>query len=589
MKRKLLSFGLLAAGLLTAGNAMAEDAYDVTWNFADSTVWQDGAGNAKIDVSDASKQYDNTAAEVTSGGVTFNFTSTSSAYFKVSRTTCLWWYAAGSHLGNNISIDVPAGYRATFTFGAVSKSRPFYFTTTGGTDSTMISSTEYSYNNEGTSTVTLTIWASNPMKDGSSNNRLNSLRLRDVSNLPTHSYTATAKCGDTVLDTWTVSEIEEESKYNVYAKYIIEKDSKYYVLNDDNFTSTSTGSFGYAQTMGTEDASFEISYEEYNGENEIVYFIEAEDLNSNTNPTENTDRSGGKNAYITGSKKASIGNFGIGTYSIEVGYVNDRNVLLRNSGSDNTTNTILTFTGGSMGSSQEFTLKAATDLYLTGYTTTQGKLNQSGSFDYVLIKKISDDVTESISTAKEYVTYCNADGALDFSSTSSIKAYTASVNDNGDAITLTLCDVVPANTGVVLYTESGNATESVPYTSTEASVSNNELIGVTEATTVYQDKIVVGETETSNTSGTNYVLQDGTFYLANSNGNTLKAGKAYLQSSKASTSSAKGLPFVFEGATGINEVSSAAKNGKMYNLQGVEVNAPAQGLYIMNGKKVIVK
>lgn len=41
--------------------------------------------------------------------------------------------------------------------------------------------------------------------------------------------------------------------------------------------------------------------------------------------------------------------------------------------------------------------------------------------------------------------------------------------------------------------------------------------------------------------------------------------------------------------TGIESISAAQKDGKIYNLQGQEVAAPAKGIYIMNGKKFIVK
>ena len=46
--------------------------------------------------------------------------------------------------------------------------------------------------------------------------------------------------------------------------------------------------------------------------------------------------------------------------------------------------------------------------------------------------------------------------------------------------------------------------------------------------------------------------------------------------------------FTVTASTGIQTVSAAAA-GKVYNLQGVEVQKPVKGLYIQNGKKVLVK
>lgn len=48
-------------------------------------------------------------------------------------------------------------------------------------------------------------------------------------------------------------------------------------------------------------------------------------------------------------------------------------------------------------------------------------------------------------------------------------------------------------------------------------------------------------------------------------------------------------PESYEAAQGIEGISADKKDGKIYNLQGQEVVAPAKGIYIMNGKKFLVK
>ena len=58
--------------------------------------------------------------------------------------------------------------------------------------------------------------------------------------------------------------------------------------------------------------------------------------------------------------------------------------------------------------------------------------------------------------------------------------------------------------------------------------------------------------------------------------------KAYLNS----TADVEG--FIFEETTGINAIKENANN-RYFNLQGVEVAQPTKGLYIVNGKKVLVK
>jgi len=48
-------------------------------------------------------------------------------------------------------------------------------------------------------------------------------------------------------------------------------------------------------------------------------------------------------------------------------------------------------------------------------------------------------------------------------------------------------------------------------------------------------------------------------------------------------------PESYEAVQGIEGISADKKDGKIYNLQGQEVAAPAKGIYIMNGKKFLVK
>ena len=82
------------------------------------------------------------------------------------------------------------------------------------------------------------------------------------------------------------------------------------------------------------------------------------------------------------------------------------------------------------------------------------------------------------------------------------------------------------------------------------------------------------------------------FFVPSGEG-TLKKGKAYLQTKKTLTpaAGARGIEIVFEDEiTGINNVNLKTKVNKDYfNHAGQRVAAPVKGLYIVNGKKVIIK
>ena len=98
-----------------------------------------------------------------------------------------------------------------------------------------------------------------------------------------------------------------------------------------------------------------------------------------------------------------------------------------------------------------------------------------------------------------------------------------------------------------------------------------------------------GGTITGGAGPYNYVLNGDAFYLAKSTGTTVVSGKAYLQLSAQAP--ARALIFPEDNETmGVVAISTVkATEGAYYNLSGQRVSAPTKGLYIQNGKKMIVK
>ena len=88
-----------------------------------------------------------------------------------------------------------------------------------------------------------------------------------------------------------------------------------------------------------------------------------------------------------------------------------------------------------------------------------------------------------------------------------------------------------------------------------------------------------------------YVLTNNNFVWVKDAG-TLAAGKCWIELIPTSAAHARRLSIVHEGTTtGINAVSSSADkmDGEWYDLSGRRVAQPAKGIYVKNGKKVIVK
>ena len=88
-----------------------------------------------------------------------------------------------------------------------------------------------------------------------------------------------------------------------------------------------------------------------------------------------------------------------------------------------------------------------------------------------------------------------------------------------------------------------------------------------------------------------YVLNGGSSFVWVKDAGVLAAGKCWVQLPK-SPNNAPALSIVFEGeTTGISTVKTTVdtKDAVVYDLQGRRVMQPTKGLFIVNGKKVVIK
>jgi hypothetical protein len=172
---------------------------------------------------------------------------------------------------------------------------------------------------------------------------------------------------------------------------------------------------------------------------------------------------------------------------------------------------------------------------------------------------------------------------LDFTNVEGIKAYTATGYDDIDkTIWLTRVMKVPAGTGLLVKGDAG--TYKIPHVNVRAAYANWFVGNVGEA-------IKIEETDGDKT---NYYLsgKDGTFVSVNGNANIGK-NKAYLQLPTSIFAGTRSIGISYDdedGTTGIKDVkSNGMKDGEWYTLQGQRVQNPGKGLYIHNGKKVVIK
>jgi len=90
-----------------------------------------------------------------------------------------------------------------------------------------------------------------------------------------------------------------------------------------------------------------------------------------------------------------------------------------------------------------------------------------------------------------------------------------------------------------------------------------------------------------------YVLSNGHDFVWVKDAGTLAAGKCWIELVPASEAHARKLAIVAEGGltpTGITSVrGSKSTDNVYYDLSGRRVAQPTKGLFIVNGKKVVVK
>jgi len=179
-------------------------------------------------------------------------------------------------------------------------------------------------------------------------------------------------------------------------------------------------------------------------------------------------------------------------------------------------------------------------------------------------------------------TTLNADGFATYSAgydftVSGATAYKMALDLTNNTLTGTAVDKVPAGEGVLLKGEA-NAKVTIAATSGASALTDNNLHGTTQAD------------GTLATKGSNdyYVLSGDTFKKFT--GDAFTANKAYFEVD-GTTVQGRVFTMVFDDeTTGIRSIDNGQLTmDKVYNLNGQCVAQPTKGLYIVNGKKVVVK
>lgn len=170
---------------------------------------------------------------------------------------------------------------------------------------------------------------------------------------------------------------------------------------------------------------------------------------------------------------------------------------------------------------------------------------------------------------KSYATFCAPFGVT----VADTKANTLKMDASKKFVTLNEIAEVPANTGVLLVNETGATTATVTIKDdATATVSDNALVG-----TLAPHAKAAGDLFLGNNEG-----EVGFYDWA---GTSLVANRAYIPAAKAAGLRA----LLFDNTTtGVNAATLNNASQKVFDLQGRRVEKAQKGLYIVNGKKVVL-
>ena len=189
----------------------------------------------------------------------------------------------------------------------------------------------------------------------------------------------------------------------------------------------------------------------------------------------------------------------------------------------------------------------------------------------------SPKITKTVSVSEAgFATYATTNNIV-VPDNNDVKVMTVTVNEGNSTITLheiPAKTVIPANTGILVKADKGK--HNFVVTSKEGTELTNNLVAATANVTSDGAKFFA-LTKIGDKVGFALVEKDV----------VIPAGKAYLEVTKG-TAAAKFFSLDGE-ATGINSVKTVKADGAYYTLEGVKTTKPVKGLYIHNGKKIVVK
>lgn len=350
-----------------------------------------------------------------------------------------------------------------------------------------------------------------------------------------------------------------------YPKYLTDENGKVtYVCSLSSFNGS---------VKANKDAVTSVKYNEYKG---TAYFVEAENvINKTKEGSDNYSSGAAMRGFDTNMDLLTIPETGVYrlSYAVCSNNLREPRQFFVYADDDEIVNKVVQWSVNDV--IKKGTMTEAAMTFNEGTVIKAKGSDTNIILDYILLEKVtSEDVAVSSVKFATYVPVINVVAPAD------VKVYTAKVNEDKSAVVLTEVpagSVIAKGTPVLVGAEAGSYTFAASADEA-APVKNNDL------------KAAAADTKGDGATIYALVEQDGKAVFAPlKEGVAVSLGHAYLKLPAASATRFYSIQFGGE-TTGINEVNAAAKaDGAYYTLQGVKTSKAAKGIYIHNGKKVVIK
>lgn len=382
-------------------------------------------------------------------------------------------------------------------------------------------------------------------------------------------YTATLNVTTTVngVDNTVTTNLVESDTHDKTWSYAY---PMYVLSNGVYYKADNTSAYGESGTFTNgETINKTVTYS--TADNDVVFYSDA-----SATPGTNFNYSNGESGVVLAQnardRGIQVGTLPAGNYDFIVNFTayNKRSLVIRSGINDPLAS--LTSTGigemtGTLSLSEE-----TSGLVINGANSSTAKTNQSEDFDYVIVRKQAAP-TVTIDAASQMASYSNTTAVTVPDEVTILIAKSADAT-NGVALYKVASKVIPANTGVILMSQTtGEKTLAWGGTAVTDDFTGN-ILKATGANAVVA-------------TGTEYALLKGEQAFAQVAADVaMPANKAYLTIDAAAAK----LAINMGEATAINNVEIDANAAQpIYNVAGQQVNGSYKGLVIKGGKKFIQK